>query len=181
MGGTPPNKLAVRRGWSRPLSRSITTYLLLHTMYVHRATTEVYVIGAIEITMIGHLLCTKILRRIFLLNTQTPCTYITHLSLHFFLLNWAIDLQLQMSNFCWQHLSSVNVIITDPGPVERFLNWLGPVIAKLGKEAKLLQCTLWHTLESGIELAPWINVVPGPFGKKKKKRSPLNKVSPPLK
>ena len=31
------------------------------TMYVHRATTEVYVIGAIEITMIGHLLYTKIL------------------------------------------------------------------------------------------------------------------------
>ena len=151
MGGTPPNKLAVRRGWSRPLSRSITTYLLLHTRYVYQATSGVYVIGAIEITMIGHLLCTKILWRIFLLNTQTPCTYITHLSLHFFLLNWAIDLQLQMSNCCWQHLSSVNVIITRPGGT--VLKLVGTINCKIRQRCKTI--TMQTNVSYVMEFLSW--------------------------
>ena len=138
MGGTPPNKLAVRRGWSRPLSRSITTYLLLHTMYVHRATTEVYVIGAIEITMIGHLLCTKILRRIFLLNTQTPCTYITHLSLHFFsfkLGHWFavadVKLLLTTSVVCQCHHHR-------PRPGGTVLKWVGTSNCKVRQRGKTI-------------------------------------------
>ena len=82
-----------------------------------------YRLGAIEITMIGHLQAFAMYQnssKNFL--AKYPNTlHIHHSSFFaFFLLNWAIDLQLQMSNCCWQHLSSVNVIITDPCPAERF-------------------------------------------------------------
>ena len=69
----------------------------------------------------------------------------------FFLLNWAIDLQLQMSNCCWQHLSSVNVIITRPGGT--VLKLVGTINCKIRQRCKTI--TMQTNVSYVMEFLSW--------------------------